>query len=60
MLNFGERLKSFGINVRELTGDNQLSKEQIASTQARPSGSRRMSIRLMHACGMAAGYRDHP
>ncbi|KAL1529400.1 hypothetical protein AB1Y20_000349 [Prymnesium parvum] len=33
VLNFGERLKSYGITVRELTGDNQLSKEQIAATQ---------------------------
>eukprot|EP00966_Prymnesium_polylepis_P073090 1697710-Prymnesium_polylepis.1 len=33
VLNFGERLKAYGITVRELTGDNQLSKEQIAATQ---------------------------
>ena len=31
--NFGQRLQSYGIQVRELSGDSQLSKEQIASTQ---------------------------
>eukprot|EP00053_Salpingoeca_punica_P020082 m.207381 g.207381 ORF g.207381 m.207381 type:complete len:2142 (+) comp17788_c0_seq1:161-6586(+) len=30
---FGKRLKPFGIKVDELTGDHQLSKEQIAETQ---------------------------
>lgn len=33
VLNFGNRLKPFGINVRELSGDQQLSKQQIADTQ---------------------------
>jgi pre-mRNA-splicing helicase BRR2 len=31
--NFSERLKSFGIAVRELTGDQNLTKQQIAETQ---------------------------
>ncbi|MCJ1252671.1 DEIH-box ATPase [Lignoscripta atroalba] len=31
--NFGERLKSYGIRVSELTGDRQLTKQQIADTQ---------------------------
>ncbi|KDQ16775.1 hypothetical protein BOTBODRAFT_106485 [Botryobasidium botryosum FD-172 SS1] len=30
---FGARLKPFGIQVGELTGDNQLTKQQIAETQ---------------------------
>ncbi|RUS18546.1 Sec63 Brl domain-containing protein [Endogone sp. FLAS-F59071] len=31
--NFGNRLKPYGINVAELTGDRQLTKQQIAETQ---------------------------
>ena len=31
--NFGERLKPYGIKVSELTGDRQLTKQQIADTQ---------------------------
>ncbi|EEH46397.1 ATP-dependent RNA helicase BRR2 [Paracoccidioides brasiliensis Pb18] len=31
--NFGERLKPYGIRVSELTGDRQLTKNQIADTQ---------------------------
>lgn len=31
--NFGKRLESFGIRVSELTGDRQLTKQQIADTQ---------------------------
>jgi len=31
--NFSHRLKDFGINVRELTGDSQMTKQQIAETQ---------------------------
>ncbi|OJD26802.1 hypothetical protein ACJ73_01804 [Blastomyces percursus] len=31
--NFGERLKSYGIRVSELTGDRQLTKQQITDTQ---------------------------
>ncbi|RUS26117.1 Sec63 Brl domain-containing protein [Jimgerdemannia flammicorona] len=31
--NFGTRLKPYGINVAELTGDRQLTKQQIAETQ---------------------------
>lgn len=31
--NFGKRLESYGITVSELTGDHQLSKEQIMDTQ---------------------------
>ncbi|XP_055955275.1 U5 small nuclear ribonucleoprotein 200 kDa helicase [Patella vulgata] len=31
--NFTERLKSYGIKVDELTGDHQLSREQISATQ---------------------------
>jgi pre-mRNA-splicing helicase BRR2 len=31
--NFGMRLKSYGIKVSELTGDRQLTKQQIADTQ---------------------------
>ena len=31
--NFGKRLKSFGLNVRELTGDMNLSKAEIEDTQ---------------------------
>jgi pre-mRNA-splicing helicase BRR2 len=31
--NFGKRLESYGISVRELTGDRQLTKQQIADTQ---------------------------
>ncbi|MCJ1326706.1 DEIH-box ATPase [Thelotrema lepadinum] len=31
--NFGQRLEPYGIRVSELTGDRQLTKEQIASTQ---------------------------
>ncbi|KAI6249552.1 Pre-mRNA-splicing factor brr2 [Erysiphe necator] len=31
--NFGTRLKPFGIQVSELTGDRQLTKQQIADTQ---------------------------
>ncbi|EAS04385.2 small nuclear ribonucleoprotein helicase (macronuclear) [Tetrahymena thermophila SB210] len=33
VLTFTQRLKYYGITVRELTGDSQLSKEQIDSTQ---------------------------
>ncbi|EGF82711.1 hypothetical protein BATDEDRAFT_34385 [Batrachochytrium dendrobatidis JAM81] len=31
--NFGSRLKSYGVNVAELTGDRQLTKQQISETQ---------------------------
>ncbi|KAL2915246.1 Pre-mRNA-splicing helicase BRR2 [Polyrhizophydium stewartii] len=31
--NFGDRLKEFGITVAELTGDRQLTKQQISETQ---------------------------
>lgn len=31
--NFGKRLAKYNITVSELTGDNQLTKEQIAATQ---------------------------
>ena len=31
--NFSTRLKSYGIKVSELTGDRQLTKQQIAETQ---------------------------
>ena len=31
--NFSKRLASYGVSVKELTGDHQLSKEQIAATQ---------------------------
>ena len=31
--NFGARLKPYGITVSELTGDRQLTKQQIADTQ---------------------------
>lgn len=31
--NFGKRLESYGVTVSELTGDHQLSKEQIMDTQ---------------------------
>ena len=31
--NFGKRLQSYGIKVSELTGDRQLTKQQIADTQ---------------------------
>ncbi|KAL2358149.1 DEAD/DEAH box helicase domain-containing protein [Cryomyces antarcticus] len=31
--NFGKRLESYGIRVSELTGDRQLTKQQIAETQ---------------------------
>jgi pre-mRNA-splicing helicase BRR2 len=31
--NFGKRLEPYGIKVRELTGDRQLTKQQIAETQ---------------------------
>ena len=31
--NFSKRLKDFGISVRELTGDSQMTKQQIAETQ---------------------------
>lgn len=31
--NFGNRLKSYGIKVSELTGDRQLTKQQISETQ---------------------------
>jgi len=31
--NFGNRLKYLGIEVKELSGDQQLSKQQIAETQ---------------------------
>lgn len=31
--NFGTRLKPYGMNVAELTGDRQLTKQQIAETQ---------------------------
>lgn len=33
VMNFSKRLQSYGIQVSELTGDHQLSKEQIDSTQ---------------------------
>nr|WCZ58359.1 U5 small nuclear ribonucleoprotein 200 kDa helicase [Paratrimastix eleionoma] len=33
VLNLGGRLKSFGISVKELTGDTQLTKTQIGATQ---------------------------
>ena len=33
VLNFGKRLEPYGITVKELTGDQQLTKEQIAKTQ---------------------------
>ena len=31
--NFTQRLAAYGLNVGELTGDSQMSKEQIANTQ---------------------------
>lgn len=31
--NFTKRLEPYGLNVAELTGDHQLSKEQIFDTQ---------------------------
>ena len=31
--NFSKRLAPFGVKVNELTGDNQLTKQQIAETQ---------------------------
>jgi len=31
--NFSHRLKGFGVSVRELTGDSQMTKQQIAETQ---------------------------
>lgn len=31
--NFGNRLKPYGVQVAELTGDRQLTKQQIAETQ---------------------------
>lgn len=34
--NFGKRLASLGISVRELTGDMQLTKAEILKTQVRP------------------------
>ena len=33
VINFSRRLESYGIQVRELTGDQQLTKEQISQTQ---------------------------
>mmetsp|Transcript_31856 Transcript_31856/g.77625 ORF Transcript_31856/g.77625 Transcript_31856/m.77625 type:complete len:2179 (-) Transcript_31856:255-6791(-) len=33
VLNFGKRLKGYGIKVAELTGDSQLTKQQIDETQ---------------------------
>ena len=33
--NFTQRLAAYGLNVGELTGDSQMSKEQIANTQVR-------------------------
>ena len=35
---FGKRLASYGLSVGELTGDSQMSKEQIAATQVIFSG----------------------
>lgn len=35
--NFGERLKPLGIQVRELTGDMQLTKTEITQTQVGPT-----------------------
>jgi pre-mRNA-splicing helicase BRR2 len=31
--NFAKRLEPYGLKVGELTGDSQMSKEQIANTQ---------------------------
>ena len=31
--NFSKRLSSLGVSVRELTGDMQLTKKEIANTQ---------------------------
>ena len=31
--NFSKRLEAYGLKVGELTGDSQMSKEQIANTQ---------------------------
>ena len=31
--NFGKRLEPLGVAVRELTGDTQLSKNEVANTQ---------------------------
>ena len=42
VLNFGPRLKPFGINVAELSGDQQLNAEQIANTQLIMSDHTRM------------------
>ena len=36
--NLGTRLKSYGVTVRELTGDANLSKQQIEETQVREGG----------------------
>ncbi|KAF8328166.1 Sec63-domain-containing protein [Cantharellus anzutake] len=33
VLNFSQRLESFGVQVGELTGDSQMTKQQIANTQ---------------------------
>ena len=35
--NFSKRLEALGITVRELTGDMQLTKQEIATTQVRIS-----------------------
>lgn len=37
--NFGKRLAPLGISVRELTGDMQLTKKEILSTQVAASAS---------------------
>ena len=44
--NFGKRLKPFGVIVKELTGDMNLSRAEIDDAQVRPLGPAVMSCFL--------------
>lgn len=52
VLNFGPRLAPFGINVAELSGDQQLTAEQIANTQ--------VIVTTPEKCGWTSGQHIQP
>jgi len=44
VFNFGERLKSYGITVRELSGDSNLTKQEIEETQGTQQTNKHTNI----------------
>mgnify|MGYP001811046471 CR=1 FL=1 len=51
--NFAQRLAPLGLSVRELTGDMQLSKKEMAETQA--SGGVAVGVGVFRCWGLAGG-----